>query len=84
MEHLSISKAQENLEQLIDQVAENHIPILIEGQQSQAVLISKEDWEAIQETFYLSSIPGFVESIKQAENSPREEWVNAKDLGLLD
>jgi PHD/YefM family antitoxin component YafN of YafNO toxin-antitoxin module len=45
-------------------------------------LTRQEDWEAIQETLYLTSIPSFVDSIKEAEKSSRQEWVNAKDLGL--
>ena len=45
-------------------------------------MISVEDWSAIQETIYLNSISGYVDSIQEAIESPREEWVNAKDLGL--
>jgi antitoxin YefM len=77
------SEARKNLYKLIDRVAETHTPIMIKGKRSEAVLISREDWEAIQETLYLSSVPNFVESIKAIENNPDEEWTNAKDLGLL-
>jgi prevent-host-death family protein len=83
MECLSASEVRENFYRLIAQVAETHHPILIKGKRTEAILVSREDWEAIQETLYLTSIPGFVESIKEAEQSPKEEWVNAKDLGLL-
>jgi antitoxin YefM len=77
------SEARNNLYKLIDRVAETHTPIMIKGKRSEAVLISREDWEAIQETLYLSSVPNFVESIKAIENNPDQEWTNAKDLGLL-
>ena len=38
-----------------------------------AVLISEEDWNAIEETLYLNSIPGMAESIIEAGNTPIEE-----------
>ncbi|EDN72352.1 hypothetical protein BGS_0224 [Beggiatoa sp. SS] len=34
-------------------MAESHQPILITGEQLNAVLISQEDWSAIEETLYL-------------------------------
>jgi len=37
------------------------------------VLISEEDWEAIQETLYLLSVPGMRESIREGMNTPVEE-----------
>jgi antitoxin YefM len=77
------SEAREKLYKLIDQVAETHNPVMIKGKRTEAVLVSKEDWEAIQETLYLASVPGFVESIKAIESNPNEEWTSAKDLGIL-
>jgi prevent-host-death family protein len=49
----------------MDQAAESHQPIIISGKRTNSVLISAEDWEAIQETLYLLSVPGMRESIKQ-------------------
>ena len=39
-------------------------------QRAKAVLISAEDWEAMQETLYLLAVPGMRESIKQAMAEP--------------
>lgn len=83
MNCLLASDARENLYKLIDQVAETHDPVMIKGTSTEAILVSREDWEAIQETLYLTSLPHFVESIKSIENNPIEEWTNAKDFGLL-
>ena len=33
-------------------------------------------------TAYLNSIHGYVDSIEEAIKSPRSEWVNATELGL--
>jgi PHD/YefM family antitoxin component YafN of YafNO toxin-antitoxin module len=40
--------ARDKLEQLIDDAAESHVPVTIIGKRHDAVLISAEDWAAIQ------------------------------------
>lgn len=70
MANLTASEARANLYRLIDQAAESHQPIYITGKRTSAVLLSAEDWEAIQETLYLLSIPGMRESIKEGMAEP--------------
>lgn len=65
MHALTASQARTQLYRLIDEVAESHSPTLITGRRSDAVLISAEDWSAIQETLHLLSIPGMGKSIKK-------------------
>jgi antitoxin YefM len=79
MDYLLLPEATQNLDQLIDQITENHQPIMIKGSQNDVIMISKEDWSAIEETIYLNSIPGYVESINEVIESSRSEWVNAKE-----
>ena len=67
---ITASQARADLYRLIDQTAESHQPILISGKRSSAVLVSAEDWQAIQETLYLLSVPGMRESIKQGMAEP--------------
>lgn len=62
---LPATKARARLYSLIDETAASHQPIQITGKRSNAVLVSEEDWAAIQETLYLLSITGMRESIKQ-------------------
>ena len=57
MSILSASQARANLYRIIDETAESHEPVLITGKRNNAVLISEDDWKAIQETIYLNSIP---------------------------
>ncbi|MCP5277045.1 MAG: type II toxin-antitoxin system Phd/YefM family antitoxin [Thiobacillus sp.] len=78
MATLTASEARANLYRLIDQVAESHQPIHIAGKRSSAVLLATEDWEAIQETLYLLSIPGMRESIKEGMAEPLGK--SAKEL----
>lgn len=70
---MSASKARAQIYNIIDETARDHEPILITGKRNNAVLISQEDWEAIQETLYLSSIPGMRESIIEGMKTPIEE-----------
>ncbi len=67
------SDARANLYRLIDEAASTHEPVLITGKRHNAVLISEEDWSAIQETLHLLSIPGMRESIKEGLATPVEE-----------
>lgn len=61
----TIQNTENNVNQLIEEVCIFHQPILITGEKHNAVLISQEDWLAIQETLYLLSIPSMRESIKE-------------------
>lgn len=73
MTTLSATEARKCLYSLVDDVAESHDPIQIVGKRHSAVLISEEDWRAIQETLYLTSIPGMRESIRDGMNTSVEE-----------
>ena len=77
---MSVQEARDNLYRLIDGVAEHHKPVIISGKRNDAILLSKEDWEAIQETLYLTSIPGMADSIRTAAAEPVEDCVTAEDL----
>ncbi len=70
MQHLTASEARANLYRLMDQTAESHQPISISGKRHDAVLLSAEDWQAIQETLYLLSVPGMRDSIKEGMTEP--------------
>lgn len=50
--------------------AESHQPIVIAGKKASAVLVSAEDWAAIQETMHLLSAPGMAESMRRAIAGP--------------
>ena len=58
MPTLTVTDARKNLFGLIDDVADEHRGYCIVGKRNQAVLISMEDWNAIQESLYLNSFPG--------------------------
>lgn len=70
MATLSASEARANLYRLIDETSESHKPVIISGKRGSAVLVSAEDWDAMQETLYLLSVPGMRESIKAGMAEP--------------
>jgi len=65
MQTLTASEARANLYRLMDQAAESHQPITIAGKRHDAVLVSAQDWQSIQETLYLLQVPGMRESIQE-------------------
>jgi antitoxin YefM len=80
MPAINITTARNNFYRLVEEVATSHEPITILGRQGNAVLISEQDWKAIQETLYLQSVPGLLESIHQSAKEPLEECVRLEDL----
>lgn len=74
---ITASEARADLYRLIDQASESHQPILISGKRSSAVLVSADDWQAIQETLYLLSVPGMRESIKKGLAEPLDKSAKA-------
>lgn len=44
------------------------------------IIISEEDWQAIQETLFLNKIPNMVESIHHAAQEPLTQGTKLKDL----
>lgn len=67
---VTASQARASLYRLIDETNEFHRPVVIAGKRSSAVLVSVEDWDAIQETLYLLSVPGMRDSIKKGMAEP--------------
>lgn len=79
MKTLTTTQARKEIYRLLDEVSESNEPIKITGKRTNAVLISESDWRAIQETLYLSSIPGMVESVQEGMQTPLEECEESLD-----
>lgn len=58
---------------LIDKTIQTHKRVTITGERGNAVLISEPDWNAINETLHLLSIPGMRESIRDGKAGSLEE-----------
>lgn len=79
MSTLSATEARANLYRVIDETAESHEPVLITSKRNNAVLLSESDWNAIQETLYLLSVPGMRESIKAGMEEEVEDCTEDLD-----
>ncbi len=67
---ITATQARKQLDALVKSVAQSHEPAHIAGRQYSAVLIAADDWRAIQETLYLTSIPDMRDSIIKGLNTP--------------
>ncbi len=65
MTTVNATEARARLYSLIDETADSHQPITIKGKRGNAILLSEDDWQAVNETLYLLSIPGMRESIRE-------------------
>ncbi len=70
MTSMTATEARKQLYTLLDDVADSHEPIQIAGKRHSAVLVAEDDWRAIQETLYLTSIPGMHDSIVKGLKIP--------------
>ena len=69
MTTLNATEARSKLYALMDEAAQSHKPIVITGKRGNSVLISEEDWNAVNETLYLLSVEGMRESVKEGLES---------------
>ncbi|MDC1016417.1 type II toxin-antitoxin system Phd/YefM family antitoxin [Planktomarina temperata] len=80
MTTVNVTEARANLYKLIDDASVSHEPVVITGKRGNAVLLAEGDWNAINETLYLLSVPGMRESIIKGmqenldETSTELEW----------
>ena len=80
MKSLPVTRPPTDPYRRLAEVTEACEPVQITGPGSSAVLVSEADWRAIQETLYLSSIPGMRESIKEGLATPFEECATELNL----
>jgi prevent-host-death family protein len=79
MTTITATEARKLLYKLLDDVSGSHEPVQITGKRGNAVLVSQEDWDSVQETLYLVSIPGMRESILAGMATPTAELEDKLD-----
>jgi len=73
MNNLVTYEESKHMNKLIDEVTLYHQPALIKGKRNNAVLISQEDWEDIQETLLVSSNKKLSDALIKGKNTPYSE-----------
>ena len=71
---MSASEVRANIYNIMDEAVQSHEPLLITGKRNNVVMLSEEDWRAIEETLYLNSIPNMATSIQEAMKAPDSEF----------
>jgi len=69
---LNVKNAKEKLDIILEEIQNTYEPLIIAGEKHSAVLVSEEVWRSIEETLYLTSIPGVKESIIAGMNEKIE------------
>ena len=72
---IGATNARRNFFSLIRQVGKTSIPVQIAGKENSVMMVSLEDWNALQETLYLQSIPGMKASIIKGMAEPISKTV---------
>lgn len=75
MKAINTAKARQDFYNLMDEVISTSQSIQILGKHGRAVLVSIDDWNAIQETLYLLSIPNMREELLKGKNSQLDKRI---------
>jgi len=62
---VSVKEASDKLPDLVENTIEKREPVLISGKKNNAVLMAESDWQAMNETCQLLSVPGMRDAIKK-------------------
>lgn len=79
---LTATAARKQFYQLIADTNADGVPVHVSSPRGNAVIVSEEDWNALQETLFLTGIPGMTERLKTAANAPDEAFVDLSEVDL--
>ena len=71
---MSVSQVRANIYNVMDETALTHEPIHKNKKRNNAVMLSQEDWNAIEETLFLNSVPNLATSIKESMQEDDSEF----------
>ncbi len=79
MSSINVTNARKNLYRLIEKINESHEPVHVIGKNGAVVMVAENDWKAIEETLFLTSIPGIRESIIEGMREPVDNCSDSLD-----
>ena len=80
MKHITVSTALNDFDGILDNVIEFGEIVSISTEKGAAILINQEEWSGLQETLYLQSIPGMVDSIREADAESYEDGIDSAEV----
>ncbi|OIO60834.1 MAG: type II toxin-antitoxin system prevent-host-death family antitoxin [Verrucomicrobia bacterium CG_4_10_14_3_um_filter_43_23] len=78
---VNVTEARKQIFNLVKSVNKTHKAVIIKGKgkNESAVLVSKEDWDSLQETLFLENIPGMAKSIIEGMKTTTEKCSETLD-----
>ncbi|MGH8362353.1 MAG: type II toxin-antitoxin system Phd/YefM family antitoxin [Gammaproteobacteria bacterium] len=81
MNEITANRFRDQLKSAVDRAIREHRPLRVTRRRGgDFVVLSADDWSAIEETLYLNRMPGMVKSIKSAAKEPLAKGTGLKDL----
>ncbi len=81
MKEINIKEDNPTLSSLIDNInQDNQATMITVDNNKQAVLVSVDEWNSIQETLYLISIPGVKDDLIEGKNTDWEDCTPIEDV----
>ncbi|MCI1944029.1 type II toxin-antitoxin system Phd/YefM family antitoxin [Clostridium luticellarii] len=81
MKTVNVTAARNDIYNIINQTIVSSEPVQITSKNGDVIMLSLKDWEAIQETLNLVSIPGMKESILEGKKEAVEDCETLEDIG---
>jgi PHD/YefM family antitoxin component YafN of YafNO toxin-antitoxin module len=75
MATISATGFRKDLFSLLSETIRDSSPLLVTTKEGNAVVISENDYNALQETLYLSSIPGMRDKVLNGMETPLDECI---------
>lgn len=77
---ISVSEVRKQLYRLVDEVSKTHQPVFIKGKRNSAVMVSKEDWDNVEETLFVLSNNALAKSLVEGAQEPISDCTTVLDL----
>ncbi len=81
MNEITANRFRDQLKAEVDRAIREHRPLRVTRRRGgDFVVLSAEDWNAVEETLYLNRVPGLAKSIRRAAKEPIGKGTALKDL----
>ncbi len=81
MNEITANRFRDQLKAEVDRAIREHRPLRVTRRRGgDFVVLSAEDWSAVEETLYLNRVPGLVKSIRRAAKEHHNKGTRLKEL----
>lgn len=77
---VNVTKAREKLYELANNVINNNETVTITTKSGDALLISKDNYDSLVETLFLSSDPEYKKSLIEGYNTPKDQCISEDEI----